>query len=60
MLGYKETYFMALFLKRVSQRPGHRSWALGHSMWGIPELGGVRLPGGLQTGETGPGRKNLA
>lgn len=53
MLGYKENYFMALFLKRVKQRPGDRSWALGHSTVGIPELGGVRVPGGPQRGKSG-------
>lgn len=48
MLGYKENYFMALFLKkRVKQRPEDGSWALGHSALGVPELGGVRIPGWL-------------
>lgn len=59
MLGYKENYFMALFLKRVKQRPGDRSWALGHSMLGIPELRAVRVPGGLQRGKSGPKKSDL-
>lgn len=37
-LGYKENYFMALFLKGVKQRPGDDgSWALGRSALGIPK-----------------------
>lgn len=48
---------MALFLKRVKQRPGHRSWALGHSTLGSPELSGGRVPGGLQRGKSGLKKK---
>lgn len=60
MLGYKENYFMALFKKkkkRVKQRPEDGSWALGHSTLGVPELGGVRIPGWLRREKSGPARE---